>query len=72
MQLTYARPTIVDYGTLEELTAACLGVGATDEVGKTFNVPFLKTNPVGQGSPPIPVCGITPSDIRLKRDIRPI
>jgi hypothetical protein len=37
-QPTYEKPRIEDYGTLQELTGACFGTGATDELGKTWGI----------------------------------
>jgi hypothetical protein len=33
---TYERPRVEDYGSLRELTGACFGTGASDELGKDF------------------------------------
>ena len=43
----YLKPTVADYGTVEELTANCFGSGATDELGKSFpDLEFPKTAPL--------------------------
>jgi hypothetical protein len=71
-KISYTGPRIVDYGTLADLTASCIGTGNQDEVAK-FAVQ-LRSVPVLDPATGKFVCGVgsPPSDINLKRDIRPL
>jgi hypothetical protein len=71
-KLNYVSPRIVDYGTLADLTASCIGTGNQDEAAK-FSV-ILRSVPILDPATGKFVCGVgsPPSDINLKRDIRPL
>jgi hypothetical protein len=42
---SYESPAIADFGTLVEMTAACVGGGGSDESFKGYEDPFQQISP---------------------------